>query len=89
MRAVRRAACLLLVAAAGLAYAVHGRTGVLAIAVDAALVLTVVVFGLGAVRVSREIREQQRRIIRQLEIQTRVVHNAARLAAERLDETKD
>ncbi|MEU5884219.1 hypothetical protein [Spirillospora sp. NPDC047279] len=38
------------------------------------------------VRIVRDIREQQRRIIRQLETQTRVVHNAARLAAERLDE---
>ncbi|KAB2349438.1 hypothetical protein [Actinomadura rudentiformis] len=86
MRAPRRAACLLLgfVAAAVVAYA--GRTGSLAIAIDAALTLAVVAFGLGAVRVSREIREQQRRIMRQLDIQTRVVHNAARLAAECRDE---
>ncbi|MFG2002945.1 hypothetical protein ACGFNU_27675 [Spirillospora sp. NPDC048911] len=84
MRAVRRAACLLLcvVAAAGVAYAG-------APAVDAVLVLVVAGFGFVIVRVGREIREQQRRIIRQLEVQTLVIHNAARLAAERLDESKE
>ncbi|MFI6515944.1 hypothetical protein ACIBF1_10335 [Spirillospora sp. NPDC050679] len=38
---------------------------------------------LAAVWAFRDLRERQRRILRQIETQTRVVHNAARVAAER------
>lgn len=54
--------------------------------VQGGLVIVIVVVGLSALRLLHDIREQQRRIIEQLETQTRVMHSAARLVRERADE---
>lgn len=57
-------------------------------AVQIGLSLAVVTLALGGLRVSRQIREQQRRILKQLETQSRVLHNAARLASEGVDDKR-
>lgn len=58
----------------------------IAIAVHAGLTLAVVTIGVWGLRVSRQIKQQQRRITDHLETQTRLLHNAARLAAEHTEE---
>ncbi|MFD0688919.1 hypothetical protein [Actinomadura fibrosa] len=56
--------------------------------VNAGLASAVAVLALVAVRLVRDVREQQRRILDHLEVQTRVLRNAARVAADRRDEAR-
>ncbi|SEG11491.1 hypothetical protein SAMN04489712_103269 [Thermomonospora echinospora] len=74
-------------AAGGLAVAALGGTGAAAVTVGAGLAGTVVPFAVAIVLVLHDIREQQRRIIDQLETQTRILHRAARLAGELTDDS--
>ncbi|MEU6038309.1 hypothetical protein ABZ801_23145 [Actinomadura sp. NPDC047616] len=78
--------CALAAAAAGagaaaVAVPLRGLAEVLLIAVNAALAVVVLGTGLWTVRLARELREGQAELIRHVELQTRVLHNAARLAA--------
>ncbi|MDL4774950.1 MULTISPECIES: hypothetical protein [Thermomonosporaceae] len=88
-------------AAAGVAGVSGAVLGVIAIAlaiapgrpdplvlVGAGLALAVAGLTLAVLRLSRELRLQRRYLFRQIETQTRVLHNAARLAAERQDERR-
>ncbi|WP_433336093.1 hypothetical protein [Spirillospora sp. CA-294931] len=90
MRTGRLAACVrwVITAAAVLAGAAAVITLLGGRPVVAVLLANAAIIGVGA-RVVRDIREQQRRILLQLEIQTRVLHAAARLAAaERQDDKR-
>lgn len=73
-------------AAAGLTVASWRAEDTGATVVEAGLTLAIAAFGLSTVRLLHEIKEQQHRIIEQLETQTRLLHNAARLA--RADDTR-
>jgi hypothetical protein len=84
-----RAAIVLSVACVGAAALAFALRGDLALALDAGLAAALAAFGAVAVPVVRDIHRQQRRILDQLEIQTRVLHNAARVAAQNLDEPRD
>ncbi|MBO2453993.1 hypothetical protein J4573_43375 [Actinomadura barringtoniae] len=80
-----RAASVLVAVCAGAVALALALRGDAALAFDAVFVA----FGAVVVRVVWDIRRQQRRILDQLEIQTRVLHNAARLAAQSLEEPRD
>lgn len=84
-----RAASVLVAVCAGAAALALALRGDPAQAFDAALAAALAAFGAVAVRVVRDLRRQQRRILDQLEIQTRVLHNAARLAAQNVEESRD
>ncbi|WP_242906443.1 hypothetical protein [Actinomadura terrae] len=60
--------------------ALDGRTELLVL-INIGLVIAGAALSLVSVHLVRDVREQQRRILRHLEIQTRVIRNAARAAA--------
>lgn len=70
----------LVAAVAGGAAAAAGGADAVPIALAAALAGALVSFAVGVALVLHDIRDQQRRIIDQLETQARLLHRAARLA---------
>ncbi|WP_131739387.1 hypothetical protein [Actinomadura roseirufa] len=91
IRTVRAVACTVAGGTAACAGAVAvialGGTDALIVA-DAAVTVTIAVGGMIAVRLVRDVREEQRRIRRHLEAQTCVMENAARVAADRYDDPR-
>ncbi|REE95308.1 hypothetical protein [Thermomonospora umbrina] len=73
--------------AGGLAVAALGDAGAVVVVAGAGLAGVVAPFAVGVALVLHDIREQQRRIIDQLEIQARLLHHAARLAGELTDDS--
>ncbi|QXJ20646.1 hypothetical protein AGRA3207_001396 [Actinomadura graeca] len=68
-------------AVAGLALVAvdHGRAELLVL-VNAGLLIVITALSVVGFRMFRDVREQQRRILRHMEIQTSVLHNAANAA---------
>ncbi|WP_067458217.1 hypothetical protein [Actinomadura macra] len=75
------AACAVSAGAGFAVMAVHDGRAELLVLVNGGLIIVVVALSVVGFRLFRDLREQQRRILRHIEVQTNVLHNAARAAA--------